>query len=432
MPEVTSPPWPVLHQLATRAVVCLVEMDVEMPTAEALELAVELPAAAAAGGNANAAAVNVTTGRYYGLFCFLAHTPSPDYIPADMVSLSTADEIFPKLVRWGILTEIRRNKVYALREPVHTTQQLIRDAMPSVLFDPTLNDRARENAERLRNLEVLPGLAGLDTPQEMDAAVNLALIAMNCMGKALICLLRIRPYMALWVANQGLTTFWMALGVIPGRNGPPPAQWQRAITFVMNAAFLYLVLRGVFGILREALRSLPLAIIAVALPGALLSKRPPNRWALDLVLFYAYKKTKSSVGYVSYLVLHTLWGHFMPKKWTSECPYWLYGLTFLELFVGYHLYPDVPKFNLLDLATFVHGTTYHLADSFAKAATESADKIAVALLGGPGLAASVLAQLSPFAIILFMLYQGIVRFGKKYFIVTAVVSAAVLLAGAPR
>jgi uncharacterized membrane protein YoaK (UPF0700 family) len=199
----------------------------------------------------------------------------------------------------------------------------------------------------------------------------------------------------------------------------------------MNMAFLYFVLRGVFGILREALRSLPLAIIVVALASALLTKRPPNRWALDLVLFYAYKKTKSTLGYVSYLVLHTLWGHFMPKKWTSECPYWVYGLLFVELCVGYHLYPNIPQLSLLDLGTFVHGITYHLADSFAKAATESADKIAMALFGGPGLAASILAQLCPFAIISFMLYQGIARFGTKYFIVTAVVSVAVLLAGAP-
>ena len=127
----------------------------------------------------------------------------------------------------------------------------------------------------------------------------------------------------------------------------------------------------------------------------------------------------------------TCGGTSCPRNGHPNALIGVYGLLLVEVFVGYHLYPDVPKFSLLDLAAFVHAKTYKFGDSIVKAVTESVAKISVALLGGPGLAASVFAQLCPYVIILFLLYHGIARFGKQYFIVSAVVSAVVLLAGAP-
>ena len=370
-------------------------------------------APAPANGNAAngaAATATKTTGPYYDLFSVLAYTPTPQYIPSATVSRKTLEELFPKLVRWGILTEVRRGKVYALREPVAETQIVLRAALPSMLFDPALNPRALQNAERVGNLRVRPGLADIHRPAEMDAAVHLSTTSANSFASALLCLADLRPAMALFMVNEGMTASWMALGIIPGRNGPPMVHWQRVLVACANVLSLCLVVRGALGVLREAVRFLPLAAAAVSLAGAVLSEQPPRRWALHVVLYSCYSWAKTSAGYGLYVYLHLVWQLVMPKKWTTEAPYWLYGLLFAEVFVGYHLYPELPK-----LETSRHSLIYRLMLSFEKVTTKLAKevfttctKVAVALLRGSCPSASVLADLLVYVVFVCMLRKFII------------------------
>ena len=318
------------------------------------------------------ATATATTGPYYHLFSFLAHTPTPRYIPGCYVSRNTLEELFPKLVRWDILTEIKRGRVYALREPVAETQALLRAALPSMLFDPALNPRAGQNAERLDNLQVRPGLAALQRPEDMDAAVHQSMISANALASALLCLADLRPAMALFLTNEGMTAFWMSLGIVPGRNGGPPMTiLQRALVANVNLLFVLLAVRGMLGVVREAVRFLPLAAAAVSLAGAFLSKQPPRKWALTFVLFFCYYWAKTPDGHLLYMLLHLLWNLALPKKSTMDAPYWLYGLLFAEVFVGYFLYPaDLPK---LDFSSVLF---------LAKKASSIVHEVVVASLGG--------------------------------------------------
>ena len=100
----------------------------------------------------------------------------------------------------------------------------------------------------------------------------------------------------------------------------------------------------------------------------------------------------------------------MPKKWTTEAPYWLYGLLFAEVFVGYHLYPELPK-----LETSHHSLIYRLMLSFGKVAAKHGKEVstivrevAVALLGGPCPSASVLANLLLYVVFVCMLRKFII------------------------
>ena len=129
-----------------------------------------------------------------------------------------------------------------------------------------------------------------------------------------------------------------------------------------------------------------------------------------MVLYSCYSWAKTSAGYGLYVYLHLVWQLIMPKKWTTEAPYWLYGLLFAEVFVGYHLYPELPK-----LETSRHSLIYRLMLSFEKVTTKLAKevfttctKVAVALLRGSCPSASVLADLLVYVVFVCMLRKFII------------------------
>ena len=198
------------------------------------------------------------------------------------------------------------------------------------------------------------------------------MISAHALASALLCLADLRPAMALFLTNEGMTAFWMSLGIIPGRNGGPPMNiLQRALVTGVNLLFVLLVVHGLLGVLRAAVRFLPPAAAAVSLAGAFLSKQPPRKWALTFVLYFCYSWAKTPDGHLLYMLLHLLWNLALPKKSTMDAPYWLYGVLFAEVFVGYFLYPaDIPKFDF--------GSVLFLA----KKATSIAHEFVGASLGG--------------------------------------------------
>jgi hypothetical protein len=214
-------------------------------------------------------------------------------------------------------------------------------------------------------------LAGLERPEDLDAAVHLSLISANSFASALLCLADLRLVMAAFMINEGMTAFWMSLGVIPGRNGPPMALLNRALVADVNLFFVLCAVQCMVGVLRAVVFSLPGAVSIVSLAGAALSAQPPRKWALTFFLYYCYSWAKTPDGHLLYLLLHLLWRLVMPKKCMEEAPYWLHGLLFAEVIVGYFLYPaDLPKFDF--------GPVLFLA----KNATSIVHEVVVASLGG--------------------------------------------------
>jgi len=340
----------------------------------------EAAAAAAAPAPAEAAAAGNGQGQGQGqrpedrrhrgedaFLGFLAHTPSPTWIPIEVSEDFPGGRLLPSLVRWGILTEVKergwirrtkvRNTYYAMSPE---RQEMLRNSLPLTNFGPD-NPRAEANAATFRRVTTdLLGRSDLVRPEDMESTVHLWTSTITLFASSMTCLLRLKPLYSIRLCHQAMTMLFQSLSIVPGRRGPPLRTWQNVVVAITNGCAWWLVVRGLTKLVHSVLSYGIAAALTVAIGGSIASRRPVPRWALDVALIKVHRHTEDYFSVWVYIWVCIGWYVVLDKK-RDDIPYWVYGVLLIERFVGMTMWPIV-----------LNGIS----------------SLLVALMGGPGLAAS--------------------------------------------